>query len=153
MRVTLRPELAAMWLPWCVARADRSEIIRIDVEPERRSEAMQLRVGDLIDDDVRLALSQQVVRDDGRSSIDLIAERSQGFGALAATGQVVTIAPTASVDDPAVFRTAEGPMFHEACHRVCGLYEAHLETFDLRVRVDALFGPWLVYGRAVLRQR
>jgi hypothetical protein len=153
VRLTLRSELGAMWLPWCVARADRSEIIRIDAEPERCEAAMQLRVGDIADHDVRRALSRQLVRDDGRSSIDLIAARSQEFRAVVSTGQAATVAPSESIDDPAVFLTAEGPMLHEACHRACGLYEARLTTFDLRLRVDALFGPWLVYEKAVLRRR
>lgn len=152
MLVNLRQELAAMWLPWCVARVNRTEIIKIDAEPERCHQAMQLRVGDLADDDVRRALTRQVVRNDGRNSIDLIVDRGRGFRALSAARERVTIVPAGTVDDPTVFLTAEGPMLHEGCHRLCGLYDAGIEWFELTLRVDPLFGPWLIYGTG-LRQR
>jgi hypothetical protein len=153
MRMTQRPEIGDMWLPWCVDLENRAAIVRIDAEPERRSQAMQLRVGDLADDDVRRALSIQVVRDDGRSSIDLIAECSERFRGLIASGRSVAMAPVGDVEVPAVFLTAQGPMLHEACHRVCGLYDARVEVFDLCVRVDELFAPWTIYDDPTLRKR
>jgi hypothetical protein len=153
MRLILRHELSAIWLPWCVARNDQTTIVKIDAGPERSSRAMQLRIADLGSDDIRRALSRQVVRDDGRSSIDLIAEHAQRFRAMHARGSDVAITPLGSIDDPAVFMTPEGPMLHEACHRVCGLYDAGLARFVLILRVDPLFGPWLVYETATLRER
>jgi hypothetical protein len=63
------------------------------------------------------------------------------------------MAPVGDVEDPAVFLTAQGPMLHEACHRVCGLYDARIEVFDLCFRVDALFAPWTIYEDPTLRDR
>lgn len=153
LRVTSRRELAALWLPWCVARRDRRQLIRIADEPDRRDEAMH-RVDDLDDDQVRAALSTQQVRDDGSSSLDVIGERASDYVATVLAGQTVAVVPTGRLeDDPAAFATSDGPMLHEASHRACALYEAVVKPFELRARVDPLFGGWRVYDDPRLRRR
>ncbi len=153
----MRDDLAALWLPWCVAREvareDWTQIIRIDEHPMRRDIAIQLRVGDLDDERARAALSRQVVREDGRTSLDLVIERADAYAAAAKDGHDVTIPLAGTLDDPAVFVMSEGPMLHEACHRACALYEAQVHSFELQLPVDALFGPWSVYEHATLRVR
>jgi hypothetical protein len=42
-------------------------------------------------------------------------------------------------------------MLHEGCHRVCALYVAGLDSFELEVRVEPL--EWEAYRSSALRQR
>ena len=147
--MTDRGALAELCLPWCVSRADRRKIIRIDHEPERRRDAYQLRVGDLDDPAVQAALATQVVRDDGTTSIELIRQRATEFE----TGQrePVIVPVEGDPESPAVFCFADAVMLNEACHRACGLYMAGIDTFEIRARIDQAQGGWLIYDEPSLR--
>lgn len=140
--VTTRLEVATFWLPWCVERKQPEKPIRIEREPERREHARQLRVADLDEEAVRVALSNYP-RDDGRAVLTAI----QSFAADFANheGRIV-------VDDAQAFPMDEGAMLHEACHRVCAIYESGIEDFAIRVDVHPLLASWDVYDYPALRQ-
>lgn len=144
LRVTAREALEALWLPWCVGRHRRTEIIRIADEPDRRHEAMQLRVGDLADGEIREALATQPFHD--TRSLPYIAALAETFAHLAAVGYVV-------IPDALIFPTLEGPMLHEASHRSCAIYEAGLQRFEIRAVVHPIAQPWQDYHDSRLRRR
>ena len=145
LRVRTRDELAALWLPWCVRRDRPREVVEIDRRPELRDHAMQLRVSDLADAAVRVAIRAQR-REDGQSSLDVIEAFASRFRLLAGRGPVV-------FDAAEVFSLPDGPMLHEGCHRVCALYESSIQAFEIRARVDPVFGPWAIYSQPRLRAR
>jgi hypothetical protein len=135
-----------------VLRGDPRVIVETAHEPIRRGLAMQLRIGDLDDKDVREALATQVVRDDGRTRLDLIARRAASFAAKGVAGCPIVIATTGDVvSDRAAFELPQGRMLHEGCHRACALYESTVDRFEFCVRIDRLFDGWLVYDDMRLR--
>jgi hypothetical protein len=146
---TTRNELANLWLPWCVARKERS--VPIVHLPTDHPSALQLRMTDLDDEATQRALAWQPL--DTETSWQRIARRAHEFRHRASSGEPLAVgpAPADPTQDPAIYEFDDVRMLHEGCHRVCALYVAGVEPFHLEVRVDPL--GWEAYRNPALRRR
>jgi len=149
MVLSTRHELARLWLPWCVPRNERS--VPITHMPAEHPSALQLRMTDLDDHATQRALAWQ--RLDTETSWERIVRRAHEFEHRASAGEQVVVGPDPANpgQDPGLYEFDGVQMLREACHRVCGLYVAGLDSFRLEVRVDSL--EWPAYRNPVLRQR
>src|SRR5215207_8055837 len=77
---------------------------------------------------------------DTEASWERIVRRAHEFRHRASASErlVVGPAPAKPAQDPAIYEFDDVRMLHEACHRVCALYVAGLDSFHLQVRVDPL---------------
>jgi hypothetical protein len=142
-------ELARLWLPWCVARNDRS--VPIVHAPAEHPSALQLRMTDLDDPMFQRALAWQ--RLDTETSWERIVHRAQEFERRAHAGERILVGPDPAkpTQDPAVYEFDGLQMLHEACHRVSALYVSGLDSFRLELQVEPL--GWPAYRPSALRQR
>ena len=144
MVISNRIELAALWLPWCVARGEPT--VPLTHLPAEHPRAMQLRITDLDDPSTQQALAWQPHR--GGTSWEHIERWAARFRAQVASGE-----PVAINDDAAVLDLGGLLILREGCHRACGLYVAGLKEFELVAAVSPPFGPWESYRTAALRER
>jgi hypothetical protein len=137
--ITDRGRLGELRLPWCVDKDTRTEPIFISDEPDRVGEALSIRVRDVTDARVRLALSRQsAIGGFTLEKIEAIVARAQEVGA------------PPEIEDSAAFRVDDGLVLMEGCHRTCALYLIDPPVFTLRVLViDGGWGAYLDHRLAV----
>jgi hypothetical protein len=121
--VQSRDELGTLWLPWFVERdhPDRP------VGSLDRAGVRQVRVREAIEDaSIRQALSRPDPNDPSQNHIQRIDDYTRGGWATA---------DEPGISPPVVaYRTAEGPVLTNGCHRACAIYQ--LNPPRLRVRLD-----------------
>lgn len=120
--ITDRDKLGDLWLPWYV-RADNS------AEPVRdldRTNARQLRVRDVVDDSVLRPALEEIYEDEGRRWTHL--SRIQSY-----RDQWCMLTSVSQGRFPA-FRTADGPVLTDGCHRACAIHA--LDLPDWRVDLE-----------------
>jgi hypothetical protein len=144
-----RDELARLWLPWCVARNERS--VPIAHDPAKHPSALQMRMTDLDDRVTQQALAWQWVGTE--TSWERIVRRADEYTQRAIAGEHIVIGPDPAKpgQDPAIFEFDDVQMLHEGCHRVCSLYVSGVDSFELDARIDSL--EWPAYLNPALRQR
>lgn len=121
--ITDREELGDLWLPWFVRRDNPAEPIR-DLN---RSNARQLRVRDVVDDPaVRPALELEDEDPQGNrlSHIGRIDYYKDQWGE----------SPGVSQGPLPAFRTPDGPVLQDGCHRCCMIYA--VDFADWRVGLE-----------------
>jgi hypothetical protein len=128
-RTTTRDALGALRLPWCVDRRTRSQEIRISDETHRIPEALQLRVRNIEEEPVRVALRKQVTPN-GEFSLNKIEA-------------IASEAEFAAIDDSKAFLVGDELSLMEGCHRTCALYLVNPPTFTLETRI--VDDCWLAY--------
>jgi hypothetical protein len=137
---TTRDGLARLLLPWCVDSRDRTRSIMINDETDLIPHALQLRVRDLDDEDIRIALGQQRAKGgDSLEKIQAIRAEATRSGRLPA------------IEDSKACRTRHGLMLMEGCHRSCALYLLDVPKFELLTEVVADDSGWSVYDDPRLR--
>jgi hypothetical protein len=105
-----RDELGNLWLPWFVHAENPAQAIQtLD-----RSQARQLRVRDVIDDPVFRPALELEYENGGRrwTHLGRIEEIKDQWSEQSSVGQGRFPA----------YRTADGPVLQDGCHRACALY-------------------------------
>ena len=130
--ITGRAQLGLLRLPWCVDLETRTEPIRISDERHRIGEALSIRIRDVADDAVRVALSRQAAWG-GRAlqKIQAIVARAEAAGR------------PPEIQDSMGFRVGSEIVLMESCHRTCALYVLDPRQFELRILV--VDGGWDAY--------
>jgi hypothetical protein len=106
---TTRAELGWLLLPWRVDTRDRTRPIRIS--DGSISHALQLRVRDVDQEAIRVALGRQVA--DGGFSWKKIES---------VLAEALRRGRPSEVGDSKAFRVRDGLTLMEGCHRTCALY-------------------------------
>jgi hypothetical protein len=132
---TTRAGLGGLLLPWCVDTRDRTRPIRINDEPDLIPHALQLRVRDVGQEHILIALGHQAAEGgDSLEKIQSIRVEATRRGRL----------PT--IEDSTACRVRDGLMLIEGCHRSCALYLLDAPKFELRTVVVAADAGWLGYN-------
>lgn len=135
--ITNRTVLGSLRLPWCVDRKTRTEPIRINDERERIGEALSIRVRDVTDARVRMALSsQEASGGTSLQKIEAIVAEAEGLGREPEVG------------DAAAFRIDGDLLLMEGCHRTCATYL--LDPPSFRLQIVVVDGGWEVYSTSGL---
>jgi hypothetical protein len=121
--VASRTELGDLWLPWYVRQDNPTEPIR-DLH---RGNARQLRVRDVVDDPaVRPALQIEDPPGSGLSHIGRIENYREQWAEL----------PGVSQGPFPAFRTDDGPVLLDGCHRCCMIYAADFAYWSVRLELS-----------------
>lgn len=137
---TTRQSLGGLLLPWCVDTRNRTCPIRINDEPDLIPHALQLRVRDVVQEDILSALGRQDA--EGEDSM----EKIQSIRAEATRSVRLP-----AIEDSKACRVRHGLMLMEGCHRSCALYLLAPPKFELRTVVVAVGSGWAVYDDPRLR--
>jgi hypothetical protein len=129
--ITDATALGRLWLPWCVHKEYPDIPIHIGEEPGLIPTARQIRVAEIEDERIRVALDRQATRHLGVSSLANIT-RSREALRESHTLQVLAFA----VDGD------EGLVLTEGCHRTCAIFLRNPEDFSVSVDLQT---PWPVY--------
>jgi hypothetical protein len=137
---TTRQGLGGLLLPWCVDTRDRTCPIRINDVRDLIPHALQLRVWDVVQEDILIALGRQDAEGgDSLEKIQSIRTEATRSGRLPA------------IEDSKACRVRNGLMLMEGCHRSCALYLLGPPKFELRSVVVAVGSGWAVYDDPRLR--
>lgn len=121
--ITDREELGDLWLPWFVRRDNPAEPIR-DLD---RTNARQLQVRDVLDEPaVRPALELEDPPGSGWSHIGRIEHYKQQWRDL----------PGVSQGPLPAFRTSDGPVLLDGCHRCCMIYAANFAHWSVGLELS-----------------
>ena len=142
--VTRRDELGRLWLPWCVDARDPTLPI-VDL-PARNVNATQLRLTDLHNEVVQVALARQPTPS-GTNSWPKITAIATGFRETA-TGIVIREEPP---NQPTVMAFEDFEMLCEGCHRASALWISGISSFELHLGIAE--PNWVDYRAAELRMR
>jgi hypothetical protein len=132
--MTTRAELGWFLLPWCVDTRDRTRPVRISDNPSLIPHALQLRVRDVDQEAIRVALCRQVA-DGGFSwkKIESIVTEAMRDGRPPKVG------------DSKAFRVRDGLTLMEGCHRTCALYLLDPPALQLTTEVVPPEESWPAY--------
>ena len=133
-RTTTRAELGWLLLPWCVDTRDRTRPIRISDRPSPISHALQLRVRDVDQEAIRVALGRQVA--DGGFSWKKIES---------ILAEALRRGRPPEVGDSKAFRVRDGLTLMEGRHRTCALYLLDPPALQLTTEVVPPEASWPAY--------